>query len=52
MRVQELRDDLAGRGGKREIIGDCYGGEKKRPLLVMSEAAYTPVSHHCFRVST
>lgn len=38
--LQEMREAIAGHGKSREIIGDCYGGSKRRPLLVEPAVAY------------
>ena len=38
--LQEMREAIAGHGKSRDIIGDCYGGSKRRPLLVEPAVAY------------
>ena len=35
-----MREAMAGRGKSREIFGDCYGGSKRKPLLVEPAEAY------------
>ena len=38
--LREMREAIAGHGKSREVIGDCYGGAKRRPLLVEPAVAY------------
>ena len=38
--LREMREAIAGHGKSREVIGDCYGGTKRRPLLVEPAVAY------------